>query len=148
LQWILRRAHVSLKPRIQLDPNSASAHLFSGLLPLFRGDVKDGLRLLLEAKKLDPVSPINSYVATAAYLANNQIDDAISEGQRTLQLDPNYFYLDSVLAAAYREKGTFPEAIALYSNAEQATHLPRSLLAITYARMGRQADAQKSLTQL
>jgi len=103
---------------------------------------------VLEAEKLDPVSPIISYVATAAYLANDQIDEAISEGQRTLQLDPNYFYLDSDLAAAYREKGNFAEAIALYTKAQEATHLPSSGLAITYARMGRQAEAQNILAQL
>src|SRR5207302_5946225 len=88
-----------------------------------------------------------SYVATAAYLANDQIDDAISEGQRTLQLDPNYFYLDSDLAAAYREKGNFAEAITLYTKAEEATHLPSSGLAITYARMGRQVEARNILAQ-
>jgi tetratricopeptide (TPR) repeat protein len=102
----------------------------------------------LEAEKLDPVSPIISYVATAAYLANDQIDEAISEGQRTLQLDPNYFYLDSDLAAAYREKGNFAEAIALYTKAQEATHLPSSGLAITYARMGRETEAQNILAQL
>src|SRR5262249_30467899 len=98
--------------------------------------------------KLDPVSPITSYVATAAYLANDRIDDAIVEGQRTLQLDPNYFYLDSVLAAAYREKGNLDEAIALYSKAQEATHLPSSGLAITYTRMGRQIEAQNILARL
>jgi tetratricopeptide (TPR) repeat protein len=103
---------------------------------------------VLEAEKLDPVSPIISYVATAAYLANDQIDEAISEGQRTLQLDPNYFYLDSDLAAAYREKGNFAEAIALYTKAQEATHLPSSGLAITYARMGRETEAQNILAQL
>jgi tetratricopeptide (TPR) repeat protein len=122
--------------------------LFSGLHPLFRGKLKDGLQLILEAEKLDPVSPITSYVATAAYLANDHIDDAITEGQRTLQLDPNYFYLDSVLAAAYREKGSFPEAIALYTKAQEATHLPSSGLAITYTRMGREIEAKNLLAQL
>ena len=39
-------------------------------------ELKEGLRLVLEAEKLDPVSPITSYVATAAYLANDRIDDA------------------------------------------------------------------------
>ena len=97
---------------------------------------------------MDPVSPITSYVATAAYLANDRIDDAISEGQRTLQLDPNYFYLDSNLAAAYREKGNFAEAIALYTKAQEATHLPSSGLAITYSRMGRQVEARNILAQL
>ena len=148
LDWDLAGADEELKRALQLDPNSAPAHFFSGLHPLFRGELKDGLQLILEAEKLDPVSPITSYVATAAYLANDRIDDAVVEGQRTLQLDPNYFYLDSVLAAAYREKGNFPEAIALYTKAQEATHLPSSGLAITYARMGRQMEARNILAQL
>src|SRR5438445_12592733 len=148
LDWDLAGADAELKRALQLDPNSTPAHLFSGLHPLFRGELKDGLRLILEAQKLDPVSPIASYVATAAYLANDRVDDAVVEGQRTLQLDPNYFYLDSVLAAAYREKGNFPEAIALYTKAQEATHLPSSGLAITYTRMGRHIDAPNILVQL
>jgi TolB-like protein/cytochrome c-type biogenesis protein CcmH/NrfG len=148
LDWDLTGADAELKRALQLDPNSAPAHLFSGLHPLFRGEVKDGLRLILDAEKLDPISPVTSYLATAAYLANDRIGDAIIEGQRTLQLDPNYFYLDSVLAAANREKGNFAEAIALYSKAQEATRLPSSGLAITYVRMGRQSDAQNILAQL
>jgi TolB-like protein len=148
LDWDLAGADTELKRALQLDPNSAPAHLFSGLHPLFRGKLKEGLQLILEAEKLDPVSPITSYVATAAYLANDRLDDAIVEGQRTLQLDPNYFYLDSVLAAAYREEGNFPEAIALYTKAEEATHLPSSGLAITYTRMGREIEAKNLLAQL
>ena len=147
LDWDLTGADEELKRALELDPNSAPAHLFSGLHPLFRGEVKDGLQLILEAEKLDPVSPITSYVATAAYLANDRFDDAVTEGQRTLQLDPNYFYLDSVLAAAYREKGNFPEAIALYNKAQETTHLPSSGLAITYLRMGREMDARNILDQ-
>ncbi len=148
LDWDLAGEEAELNRALQLDPNSAPAHFFSALLPLFRGELKEGLRLVLEAEKLDPVSPITSYVATAAYLANDRIDDAIVEGQRTLQLDPNYFYLDSNLAAAYRENGNFAEAIALYTKAQEATHVPSSGLAITYARMGRQIEARKILDQL
>ncbi len=148
LDWDLVGADAELQRALEADPNSAPAHFFSALLALFRGELKEGLRLVLEAEKLDPVSPITSYVATAAYLANDQIDDAISEGQRTLQLDPNYFYLDSDLAAAYREKGNFAEAIALYTKAEEATHLPSSGLAITYVRMGREMEARNILAQL
>ncbi len=148
LDWDLEGEDAELKRALQLDPNSAPAHFFLSLLPLFRGELQEGLRLVLEAEKLDPVSPITSYVATAAYLANNRIDDAINEGQRTLLLDPNYFYLDSNLAAAYREKGNFPEAIAFYTKSQEATHLPSSGLAITYTRMGRQTEARNILAQL
>src|SRR6516162_222132 len=148
LDWDLAGADAELKRAVELDPNSAPAHFFSALIPLFRGDLKDGLQLILDAEKLDPVSPITSYVATAAYLANDHVDEAIVEGQRTLQLDPNYFYLDSVLAAAYREKGNFDDAIALYTRAQDTTNLPSSGLAITYARMGRETDARNILARL
>ena len=148
LDWDIAGEDAELERALELDPNSAPAHFFSALLPLFRGQPKEGLQLVLEAEKLDPVSPITSYVATAAYLANDRIDEAISEGQRTLQLDPNYFYLDSDLAAAYREKGNFADAIALYTKAQEATHLPSSGLAITYSRMGRQEEAQNILARL
>jgi TolB-like protein/Flp pilus assembly protein TadD len=148
LDWDLAGADAELTRALQLDPNSTPAHLFSGLHSLFRGQLKDGLRLILEAQKLDPVSSIASYVATAAYLANDRVAEAVVEGQRTLQLDPNYFYLDSVLAAAYREKGNFDEAIALYTKAQEATHLPSSGLAITYTRIAREIEAQNILAQL
>jgi tetratricopeptide (TPR) repeat protein len=148
LDWDLAGADAELKRALEVDPNSAPAYFFLSLLPLFRGELQEGLRLVIEAEKLDPVSPITSYVATAAYLANDRIDDAISEGQRTLQLDPNYSYLDSNLAAAYREKGNFDEAIALYTKAQDATHLPSSGLAITYMRMGREMEARNILAQL
>src|SRR5437762_10225582 len=148
LDWDLEGADAELKRALELDPNSAPAHFFLSLLPLFRGELQEGLQLVLEAEKLDPVSPITSYVATAAYLANDRIDDAINEGQRTLLLDPNYFYLDSDLAAAYRDKGNFQEAIALYTKFQDATLLPSSGLAITYTRMGRQVEARNILAQL
>src|SRR6266700_1001584 len=148
LDWDLPGEEVELQRARQLDPNSAPVHFFLALLPLFRGDLKEGLRLVLEAEKLDPLSPIISYVATAAYLADNRIDEAIIEGQRTQRLDPHYFYLDSNLAAAYREKGNFTEAIALYTKAQEEQRFPSSGLAITYARMGQQAEAQKILDQL
>src|SRR5881392_2024782 len=148
LDWDLPSEETELERALQLDPNSAPVHFFLALLPLFRGQVKEGLELVLKAEQLDPVSPIISYVATAAYLAENRIEQAITEGQRTQQLDPHYFYLDSTLAAAYREKGNFAEAIELYTKAQEETHLPSSGIAITYARMGRQIEARKILDQL
>ncbi len=148
LDWDLAAEDEELKRALQLDPNSAPVHFFLALLPLFRGDVKEGLALIIEAEKLDPLSPIISYVATAAYLADKRIDQAIIEGQRTQQLDPHYFYLDSTLAAAYREKGNFAEAIALYTKAQEERRFPSGGLAITYARMGQQMEARKILDQL
>src|SRR5438552_5343319 len=71
LDWDLAGADAELKRALELDPNSAPAHFFSALLPLFRGELKEGLQLILEAEKLNPVSVIISYAATVAYLSND-----------------------------------------------------------------------------
>lgn len=42
----------------------------------------------------------------------------------------------------------YPEAIALFLKAEQLTGAPQPALAITYARIGRQAEARKILEAL
>src|SRR6266853_880797 len=45
LDWDLAGADAELERALQLDPNSAPAHFFSVLLPLFRGELKEGLRV-------------------------------------------------------------------------------------------------------
>ena len=82
------------------------------------------------------------------YLGNGQIDEAITEAKRTLQLDPNYMYRDPTLATAYREKGDYAQATDFYKKAEEATGIPQAGLAITYAKMGRQNDARRIVDEL
>src|SRR5438445_523052 len=143
---------ISLPPREQRNTEAYDLYL-QGLYFSNKGseeDLRRALSFFQRAVEKDPTfSRAWTGIAKVWYfLANDRVDDAVVEGQRTLQLDPNYFYLDSVLAAAYREKGNFPEAIALYTKAQEATHLPSSGLAITYTRMGREIEAQNILAQL
>jgi len=86
--------------------------------------------------------------AAVAYLSLGLHDEAIAEGKRTLQLDPNYIYETPILADVYREKGMFAEAIALFLKAQQITGAPQPGLAVTYARMGRTAEARQILAEL
>jgi len=134
---------------LQLDRNSAAAHEFLAFgVHSVRGELEKAVAEAQEAVKLDPLSPDLSSWAAWMYLANGQIDDAITEAERTRQLDPNYIYRDPILATAYREKGDYARAIALYKKAEEATGAPQPGLAITYAKMGRQSDARGILDEL
>ena len=109
LDWDLAGADAELKRALELDPSSAPAHFFSALLPLFRGEPKEGLRLVLEAEKLDPVSPIISYVATAAYLANDQIDEAIMRVSGRCNSIQITFIWIRILPLPIARKGTSPK---------------------------------------
>jgi tetratricopeptide (TPR) repeat protein len=90
---------------------------------------------------IDPLSPLASWTKEWLLYGSRRYDDAIKQHQRTAQLDSNFFYLDIVIGAAYREKGMLRQAVAEY---ERFTTSPPSYgLAITYARMGKMDDARK-----
>jgi serine/threonine-protein kinase len=137
-----------LKRALELDDNSATAHLIMSLFQSAQGKLEEAVNEIQKAKELDPLSPAISYFAVGRYLATDRIDEAIAEGQRTLQLDTNFQYLTPPLAEAYLAKGKFEKALALYEKAQEVTHFPGSGLGIAYARLGRPADARRILDQL
>jgi TolB-like protein/Tfp pilus assembly protein PilF len=148
LDYDLAGEEKELKRALEIDPNSAPAHLFMGLLKTAQGELGQGVKEIQKAERLDPLAPVISSFAVGIYLAANRIDDAIDAGKRTVQIDPNYVYVDPALANAYREKGDFQKAIELYEKGQATTHFPSVGLAITYAKMGRREDARRILEQL
>jgi len=141
-------AESELRRALALDPNSSAAHMFLGLLRGAQGYGEEGLAQMDLALRLDPLSPIISNFAAMQYIASGRYDAAIAETRRLEQLDKGFVYLGPFLADAYREQGKYEQAIAIYEQAQKATAEPQSGLAITYARMGRPADARRILAEM
>ena len=137
-----------LRRALESDPNCGPAYLFLALLRSGERRIDEALTAMEQARRLDPLSPIVSSFASYIYLGADQLENAITEGQRTAQLDPNYVYFESGAAAAYREKGEFEKAIKIYKKAEQISGIPITGLAVTYAKMGKKAEARAILAQL
>jgi adenylate cyclase len=133
------------KRALEIDSNSALAHLWFADTFRGRGDFEKAVEEYRRAARLDPLSPKASDALAGGYMIAGRLDDAIAEGKRTLELDPAYAYLDSTLANAYREKGLFDEAIALYQQGERFTAAPSRGLGITYARAGKRRQAEQIL---
>ena len=148
LDWDVAGGQAELKRALQLDPNSGTAHFFLALSLASQGQAESAEAHMKEAVKLDPLSPIIGSFASMIELVYGRLDDAIAEGRRTQLLDPNYFYPGSELAAAYREKGMFPEALELYKKAGQITGAPQAGLAITYAKMAKRNEAERVLNEV
>jgi tetratricopeptide (TPR) repeat protein len=148
LDWDVTGCWAEMDRALELDPGSAPAHSLRALGDLCEGRRKEATANVRESIKLDPLSPIISNFAAVGYLCLGQLDEAIAEGKRLAQLDPNYIYESPVLGDVYREKGMFPEAIAIFQKAQQITGAPQPGLAITYARMGRQAESRQILEEL
>jgi adenylate cyclase len=142
------RDEAELKRALEIDPNSADAHLLMSFLKSAQGELDEAVQEIEEAERLDPLSPPICFVAVLWYRSADRIEDAIKAGQRSVQLDPNYVYFDPPLADAYRAKGDFNQALALYEKAQAQTHFPSPGLGITYAKMGRRGDARRIVDQL
>jgi adenylate cyclase len=148
LHWDWKTAELELQRAVEIDPNSATAHLLFAHYRVCSGDLEGGQIKLNEAERLDPLSPLISDHQAILFLYADRLDDAVGAAKRTLTLDPNYNYLEPTLARIYREQGKLEDALALYLKAQQGTHEPNAGLAIAYARLGRITEAQRMLQQL
>src|SRR5438477_11681034 len=97
------RDEAELKRALEIDPNSADAHLLMSFLKSAEGQLEEAVQEIEEAERLDPLSPPVCFVAVLWYRSADRIEDAINAAQRSVQLDPNYVYFDPPLADAYRE---------------------------------------------
>jgi tetratricopeptide (TPR) repeat protein len=148
LHWDWKIAERELQRAVEIDPNSATAHLIFAHHRVCSGDLAGGQMELDEAERLDPLSPIISDHQAILFLYSDRLDDAVGAAKRTQTLDPNYNYLEPTLARIYREQGKLEDALALYLKAQQGTNEPNAGLAIDYARLSRIAEAQRMLQQL
>jgi len=111
-EWNWRGAEDEYKRAIALNPSYSMAHrLYAALL----GETlrhREALEQINEAIRLDPLSlPNNAEVVRTLYYARNY-DRAVEQGQKALQLDPNYVRTHFWLGRVYSQKGLHTEAIA------------------------------------
>ena len=100
---------------------------------------------------VDPLNPVASWSREECLYKARSYDQLIAEHPKTVASwpDPRFFYWDSFLAAAYREKGQFKEALAEYERAQQAAgDMPLYGYAVTLARAGRTAEARAMIERL
>jgi tetratricopeptide (TPR) repeat protein len=105
------------------------------------------------AQELDPLSLIINFELGLAFYFARDYDHAIEQFQKTLELDPNFPPVYSNLAAAYEQKGMYPEAIAA---SQKAIALKGSIeipfiepgLGHIYAVSGKKAEARAVLDEL
>ncbi|MEY2545855.1 MAG: hypothetical protein QOG48_972 [Verrucomicrobiota bacterium] len=148
LNYDFKGEGAELKRALEIDPNSAPAHLFMALYQSVDGNRDDAIKEIRTAIRLDPLSPLIGTMAVYIYVANDRLDEALAEAKRTMEIDPNYIYFEPNLALVYREQGKLREALEIYQRLEQTRHEPSGGLAITYARLGRKEEARNSLREL
>jgi eukaryotic-like serine/threonine-protein kinase len=146
--WKFEAANVELRRAVELNPNSMEAHNFYGECLCAMGRWNEGLAEVDRAIVLDPLSPAPSRSREQCLLSARKYDETIAQHTKTSELDASFFYYDSFAGAAYREKGMFAESLAEYQRLQRVTGGQLFAgLAITYARMGKTAEARGILKE-
>jgi tetratricopeptide (TPR) repeat protein len=101
------------------------------------------------ARQIGPLTPIYSSWLAWLHLGDGRMDDAISEAQKSLELDSNFPFGLWVLGRVYAAKGAYEESIATHKRLlEFDPIMGRWGLNETYALMGRDEDARNMLSEL
>jgi tetratricopeptide (TPR) repeat protein len=132
---------------LELNPNLAEAHRnYSWYLLLTSKE--EALVEMRRAIELDPLTPLwTSDLAIQCWYVG-ELEKAIEEAKKSLELDPDFGQSLGVLGAVYADKGMYKEAIAVHQRLAAVRPEMGWRLARTYALAGRREEARKIAAEL
>jgi eukaryotic-like serine/threonine-protein kinase len=110
--WDALAAERHFNRALELDPDSAEAHMFFGHLLSNQGRHEEALRESERALELEPFNSRFNALTGQFLVHAGRADEAIARLQTTIALDPNHVLARMFIATAYIEKEMYAEAIA------------------------------------
>ena len=105
-------SEAAYKEAIRLNPNNTLARHWYGIMLLNEGRYQNALDQHLVAQKLDPLSPIITTNVAQDYIYLGDVDRALTEFEKTLEIKPDFVPVYAHMAALYgRSKRRPDEAV-------------------------------------
>jgi len=149
--WDWKAAENQIRRGLELDPNSADAHLYYARLLSDMGRHTEAIAQVIRAREIDPLNLRINALEAQFLIHAGRTDEAIDRLQNVSELDSNYWFTYQQATSAYIEKGMFGDAVVaarkglkLYS----ANSRLISYLAYALAKSGRRAEARAELAAL
>jgi len=149
--WKWSAAEYQFKRALELNPNSADAHLFYAHLLSNTGRHAEALAEVKRARELDPLSPFVNALEGQFLIHAGRTDEALVRLQKTFELEPNFWMAHLFASSAYIEKGMYTEAVA---EARKASGLsPAQTISYAFgsyalAKSGKRDEARAALNEL
>jgi serine/threonine protein kinase/Tfp pilus assembly protein PilF len=111
-EWDWTGAEKEFKRAIELNPNSATAHLWYGDFLANTGRLQEGMRETKKAQELDPLSPIINTTMGWQYYLSHQYVPAVEQLRKALEIDQKFAPARRMLEEVYAQMGKQKEAVA------------------------------------
>jgi len=148
--WDMAAAVRSFERSIELDPTSGLSHIWLGW-PTWPGREEKAIAAAKRAQELDPLNPYVSTLAGSILDFWGHSEDGLVEGQKALDIDPDYLVGLYLIGGVYTRLGRHDQALRLCARAvEISGRAPffLSCLAWSQAAAGRSAEARSALEEL
>jgi len=149
-EWDWAGGEREFKRAIELNQNYATAHHWYGLELANEGRLDEAFAELKKAQEADPLSLAIIGSTGWTLYESRRYDESLAYFQKALDLDQSFSRAHWGSAEPYELKGNYDKAIAALQRSRQLddSSSTLALLAATYARAGRKADAQRILAEL
>src|SRR5205807_4768639 len=149
--WNWSAAENQFKRALELDPNSADAHLAYAHLLSNTGRHAEALAEARRARELDPLN-LRTNALEGQFLNHaGRTDEALARLLKTFELDPNYLLAHLFAWSVYIEKGMYVEAVAEARRARELNDLsaqPGAYIGYALAKSGERREALAELEGL
>ena len=145
-------AQAAARRAIQLDPNSAMAHMFLGLSLTQTGDYVEGRSMLQRARELDPLFPLMFANSANAAILAGQPREALEYAMQAVAIDPEFWVGHLHLGYANLEIGDHDAALQAFTEADRLTGYQSGRIAAAraflLARAGHTEEAHDIFAEL
>jgi DNA-binding winged helix-turn-helix (wHTH) protein/TolB-like protein/Flp pilus assembly protein TadD len=149
--WNWNEAENHFKRALELNPNSANAHLFYAHLLSNLGRHAEALAEIKLARELDPLFPFAGALEGQFLTFAGQPDEALDRLRKTSELEPNFWMPHLFASNAYIEKEMYAEAVAEARLTRKLSPLQTTSIAYesyALAKSGRLTEARAGLDEL
>lgn len=142
-EWDWSQAEKNIKRAVALNPSNPNLHILYADFLMTQGQPEEAASHLRQAVALDPVSLLTNGLSAYCYLRLRRYDDAITQANRMLELEPKSPAAHDCLINAYRYKTMYEEMRAVILKQMTENNAKRELIESV-----RQGDMKTTVARL
>ncbi len=146
-----KEAFDEFQKAIRLNPGLTDAYQLLGYYYLMVGQKHKAVEMLEEAEKIDPLSPIITQALGNMYIFAERYDEAITQADKMLDLNPTMRISIEMKGWATGCKGDWEKALEYFKEVHRLTNHPlKGLMGLgfAYAKLGQEEQALECIRKM
>jgi len=149
--WKWDEAYYELEKGRQLNPSLVEAYELLAFYFIVKEKIDDAVKIMEEAERLDPLSPLVLQSLGNTYLFARRYDEGIVQADKLLEMDPQLRMAVELKAWATGMKGDWNAALQLFEELHRLTNHPlKGLMGLGFAfgKLGRKKEALECIRKM